>query len=93
MPSAKIIPFPAKPKARKERSAKTGTKAKRIGVKAKRKASAMMAIVKVLLFDKGLCFLDDRDGIMFVRAIRSGRFSNDILTVQGLRERNVEIFV
>jgi hypothetical protein len=53
---------------------------------------AMMALVKVLLFDKGLCFLDDRDGIIFVRAIRSGRFSNDILTVQGLREP-VEIFV
>jgi hypothetical protein len=53
---------------------------------------AMMALVKVLLFDS-LCFLDDRDGIIFVRAIRSGRFSNDILTVQGLRERNVEIFV
>jgi hypothetical protein len=56
-------------------------------------SSAMMALVKVQLFDKGLCVLDDRDGIIFVRGIRSGRFSNDILTVQGLRERNVEIFV
>ena len=54
---------------------------------------AMMALVKVLLFDKGLCFLDDRAGIIFVHAISSGRYSNDILTVQGLRERNVEIFV
>jgi hypothetical protein len=53
---------------------------------------AMMALVKVLLLDKGHCFLDHRDGIIVVRAIGSGRYSNDILTVQ-LRERNVEIFV
>jgi hypothetical protein len=48
---------------------------------------AMMALVKVLLLDKGLCFLDDRDGIIFVRAIRSGRFSNERLRTYESRNR------
>jgi hypothetical protein len=37
----------------------------------------MKAIVSVLLFDKGHCFLDHRDGIILVRAIRSGGYSDE----------------